>query len=1027
MVECPTCGQDNVVEGRFCSGCGTELHAAAAEEVRKTVTVVFCDLVGSTALGERLDPESVRKVVGRYFDEARAAIERHGGTVEKFIGDAVMSVFGIPRLHEDDALRAVRAAVELRNAITTLGDELEDELGGRLEARIGVATGEVVAGDHSSGQAFVTGDVVNLAARLEQAAAAGEVLIAVPTHEVVEDAVLAEETAPLTLKGKTEPVRAWRLLSLRSGRPEIRPIGSSFVGRDREMAALSDALERAMAGRSCQLCTVVAPPGIGKSRLADEFSAAIAGKANVVVGRCLPYGDGITYWPLAEVMRQVAGEGTRLEELLGKDEDSELAAERIGGAIGTEEPSGAPEEIFWAFRKLFEALARARPLVVVLDELQWAEPTLLDLVEYVHTFTADAPMLVLCLTRPELVDERPSWVAPRRAASVVTLEPLEAEQSSALAERLATARGLPREDVARVVAAAEGNPLFLEQLLAHRARDRGGALAIPPTIHALLAARIDRLTGDERAVILRAAVEGRTFHRGALVELLPQHARAALGARLISLVRQELIQPDRSLFPGDDAFRFGHSLIHDAVYEAAPKELRAEAHERFADWLERRAGAHVLQYEEILGYHLEQAYRLRAELRHPDVMLAHRAAERLAAAGERALARGDVPASINLLERAVALAEVSPAALYALGIGRREAGDLEGADGALSDAIERAEEVGDRGVATRAALDRLTVRELAGRGESRDISAATEEAIPILEGLRDEAGLAKAWLTLAAAAPGMAAAERAAERAFAHARRAHDARDKDASLFARLSAALYGERPVEEVKQLCLQLLEEARGPFAEVGTLEILGALKLRSGEALEGRELYERADRLYRELGMKHRAAVNWQCWGRSELAVGNPDLAESAFRKSVDEFSEMGDRWFEGAVLAHLAHALCDQGRYDEADSVLDRCYELPAASGCLAPSARARVLAAAAETEDALKFASDALDRARQQDWPEGRAQVLVSLAEVLHRAGRLAEETAALQEALELYQRKGIAPAAERVRAQLEGLGVVAAP
>jgi len=1018
VTECPSCGRENADDARFCSGCGQDLAAVAAEEVRKTVTIVFCDLVGSTALGERLDPESVRRAVGRYFDEARVAIERHGGTVEKFIGDAVMSVFGIPRLHEDDALRAVRAAAELRDAVTRLGDELGAELGIRIEARIGVATGEVVAGDHSAGHAFVTGDVVNVAARLEQAAGAGEVFVSERTHALVRDAVRAEPVGPLKLKGKSMRIAAWRLIEVKDRLAAVsRAVDSPFVGRERELEALSTALERAVESRSCQLCTLVGAPGVGKSRIADEFTAAVSAHGyRVVVGRCLPYGDGITFWPLTEIVEAVSGE-KRILDVLGDDEDATLVAERVAGAIGTAEPSGAPEEIFWAFRKLFESIAREQPLIAVVDELQWAEPTLLDLLEYLVTFAANEPILLLCLTRPELFDERPSWAAPRRDATVVTLEPLAERESTTLVRALGATHGVPDADLDRILATAEGNPLFLEQLLAYRAGGEDGDFAVPPTIQALLAARVDRLDAEERAVILRAAVEGKTFHRGAVTDLLPERARPMLGARLISLVRQELIRAGRSQFSGDDGFHFGHSLIHNAAYEAAPKELRADVHERYAEWLEQRAGQSVLQYEEIIGYHLEQAHRFRVELGRDDMTLATRASSRLGAAGERALARGDVPAAVNLLGRAVALSHAAGGAaaelLYALGIARNEAGDLVSADEAFSDAIARAERAGDSNLAIRATLERVGLRVLTGRATGEEVRAEVERAIPVLEQFCDEAGLARAWLRLADSSDTFAEWETVAQQALLHARRARRAREEEDALFARLGGALYGERPIAEVTQLCENLLADAHGPLAEVGSIEILAALKVRAGELAEGRELYRRADQLYRELGMRHREAVNWQCWGRSELATGHFDLAETAFRESVDAFEQMRDSWSVNEVRAHLAHALCAQGRFDEADAVLEGC------SGSLATSARARVLAAHGDVDGALAFAHEALAASSPVDWLEGRAQVLVSLAEVFRAADRPAEEAAALRDALALYERKRIKPAVERVRLRLE--------
>ena len=1030
MAECPSCGRENANDARFCSGCGTELVLPRLEEVRKTVTVVFCDLVGSTSFGELLDPESVRRAIGRYFDEARVAIERHGGTVEKFIGDAVMSVFGIPQLHEDDALRAVRAAAELRDAVTALGDELEGELGVRMEARIGVATGEVVAGDTSSGQAFVTGDVVNVAARLEHAAGPGDVLIADRTRELVGEAVRAEPTSPLELKGKSAPVGAWRLLELTDKPAVTRGIDSPFVGREHELEVLSGALARAVESRSCQLCTVVGPPGIGKSRIAEEFMRAAEDDCRVVFGRCLPYGEGITYWPLAEIVQDLGGEGI-VRDILRDDENAALVAERIFGTVGTTEPSGAPEETFWAFRKLFEALAGERPLIAVVDELQWAEPTLLDLLEYLLTFAADEPILLLCMTRPELFDDRPSWAAPRRGATVIALEPLGEAESATLVETLAAARGVAEAELPRIVEAAEGNPLFLEQLLAYRAGGGEGKAAVPPTIQALLAARIDRLEAEERAVLVRAAVEGRIFHRGAVAELLPERARPMLGARLISLVRQELIRPDRSQFPGDDGFRFGHTLIQEAAYEAASKELRADAHERFAGWLEMQAGDRVIQYEEILGYHLEQAHRYRAELGRADAVLASRAAMRLSRSGRRALDRGDIPAAVNLLERSLALdPAASPEVLYCLGVTRLEGGDFNGADEALSAAIASAHDAGDLRVATRAELERLGLHTLTGQATEDDVRTEGERAVAVLERLGDEAGLAKVWLQIAAAAEGLAEQERAAEQACLHAGRAGRARDEEEGVFMRTSAALYGARPIPEVTELCRSLLAETNGPMAGVGLLEIMAALHLRSGEPTEGRELYRHVDQLYRELGMKLREAINCQCWGRSEVMAGDFAKAEARFRDSVVRFEEIGEHFFLSFVLAFLAHALCAQGRYDEAASALERAESVAQPEDrwfeTIRASADARLLAVRGETEASLARGREALAAAAEVDSPEIHAQALISVAEVLRRADRSSEEAATLREALDLYERKGITPAAERVRARLEELGALSA-
>ena len=587
---CSRCGHENPDGARFCNACAALLSTAPQGQVRKTVTVLFCDLVGSTSLGDRADPEVVRELLGGYHVELRTILDRHGGTVEKFAGDAAMAVFGIPQVHEDDALRAVRAAVEIRAAVMRLG----------LQARIGVDTGAVVAGE---GETLVTGDAINVAARLEQAASPGEILLGERTKALVGNAVRTDELQPLQLKGKSDPVPTYRLLETLPDVPVFsRAIGTPFVGRELELGVLERALADATAQRSPQLATIVGPPGIGKSRLARELIQH--SKARVLVGRCLSYGEGITYWPLAEVVSQVGD----LRTALGDDPDSELAASRIAAAVGTAETPASPEDIAWGLRKLLEALAREQPLIVVLDDLQWAEPTLLDFIEYVSTFAQDAPLLLLCIARPELFELRPAWTTPKPNLVSLMLEPLAQQQTETLVDEL---RDLPAEIKARIVEAAEGNPLFVEQLVAMQAENGGGVLEIPPTIQALLAARIDRLEPEERAVIECASVEGRWFHRGSVVELLPEQARGGVGGHLMMLVRKELIRSDRAMIPGEDRFRFAHILIRDAAYDSLPKRLRTDLHERYAGWLEARLGEDAPR--EIVGYHLEQAYRYRVE------------------------------------------------------------------------------------------------------------------------------------------------------------------------------------------------------------------------------------------------------------------------------------------------------------------------------------------------------------------------------------------------------------------------------
>ena len=561
---------------------------------RKTVTVVFTDLAGSTALGERLDPETLRGVMSRYFATAQAAMERHGGTVEKFIGDAVMAVFGVPTLREDDAVRAIRAVVELSDALERLNAELDREHGIRIAIRTGVNTGEVVVGgvDSATDQRLATGDAVNVAARLEQGAAPGDVLLGANTYSIVAENVVAEAVAPVDAKGKSEPLAAWRLVAVRPDVPAFaRSIGTPFVGRSRELAVLSEAFEKAIKAKTCELATILGTPGIGKSRLVRELVGSLETRARILVGRCVAYGDGISYLPLGEVVREVAGEDSEpeLARLLSEVERGDVAARLISGAVSGDSSAGSPEETAWAFRRLFETIASVRPLVLVVDDIHWAEPTMLDLLEYVVGASSTAPILIVCTARADLLETRPSWTAQQHAG-LVTLEPLDDAASQSLVDELLREHDLPARLRERVLVSAEGNPLFAEQMLAMLADDPDASEeAVPATITALLAARIDRLEPGERTVLQRASVEGRLFHRGSVAGLVPPDEASGLGSILLALARKEFIRPDRSLFAGDDGFRFNHVLIRDVAYSSIPKELRAELHARLASWLEGHA------------------------------------------------------------------------------------------------------------------------------------------------------------------------------------------------------------------------------------------------------------------------------------------------------------------------------------------------------------------------------------------------------------------------------------------------------
>lgn len=477
MRMCPSCGTENLDAARFCMACASPLapDQLTAGEVRKTVTVLFADVTGSTSLGEQLDPESTRRIMRRYFDAMSAVLEKHGGTVEKFIGDAVMAVFGIPMLHEDDALRAVRAGLEMRAALDVLNGELERDHGITIQMRIGIDTGEVVAGDASTAQTMVTGDAVNVAARLEQNAKPGEILIGETTTRLVRDAVKAEQVDPLELKGKSEAVRAHRLLDIVND-PELitRRLHSPMVGRSRELMLLTLGLERAVEQDTCHLATVMGAAGVGKSRLVNEFLESARLNARVLTGRCLPYGEGITYWPVIQAVKEAAGitenEATsdataKLSALLGDEDGADLIVRRVGQVIGLVGGNAVPEETFWAIRRFFEAIAKRQPLVLLFDDIHWAAPTFFELMENLTDLARDAALLVLCLGRQELLDVRPGWGGGKLNSTSILLEPLTERQCEQLIGNLLGRAELSEDMRRRIAEAAEGNPLFVEEML----------------------------------------------------------------------------------------------------------------------------------------------------------------------------------------------------------------------------------------------------------------------------------------------------------------------------------------------------------------------------------------------------------------------------------------------------------------------------------------------------------------------------------------------------------------------------------
>ena len=1034
----------------------------APRGARKIVTVVFCDVEGSTALAERLDPESVREVMSGFYRAMRTVLERYGGTVEKFIGDAVMAVFGVPLLHEDDAFRAVRAAQAMREAIEGLNVDLDRRYRVRLRTRIGVNTGEVVVGDAATGQSLVVGDAVNLAARLEQAAAADEILLGPATHALVRDHVVTDPTEPLELKGLADPLVAHRVVAIGEGpdAPGARP-DPPLVGREHELAALRTAFDRAVRERSCELVTVLGSAGVGKSRLAKEFLPSTEPAALIARARCLPYGDGITFWPVAELVKQLSGirddEGRdeaveRIDRSLAGCEDAALVGERVAAVTGFTTSAAGLQETFWAIRRFLEWSGRDRPLVLILDDLQWAEPTFLDLIEYLAGWSRSAAMVLLCLGRPDLMDLRPTWGSGVANATVLPLGPLGEFESALLVSALLGGASLDDRMFARIAESAGGNPLFLEEMLRMLEddglvrRDGTGLVAdaeldlvrVPDSIHALLSARLDRLSQEERLVIRSASVVGKVFWWGAVEQLAPEPKRAQVGSALQTLVRKDLIRPEPSTFAGEDAFRFHHILIQEAAYRSTPKEVRADLHEAFAVWVEGVAGDRAGEVEEVIGYHLEQAYRYRSELAPVNELerdLAARAGVRLSSAGIRAFERRDIPAAADLLGRATTLLpDDHPsrgAALLAFGEVLEEAGDLGAAEHALAEAQEHAAAVGDRVTEANASILRLFLLEMTDpKHPTVDALAEVERLISTLEELGDELGLARAWLLVGNLHWNQArygAADDALARAIDHARRAGASREEADALGRYTGSGTYGPATAEEIERRCDEVLGRSAGTGYEAPALRALAWVRAMQGRFGEARELVQRSRAIFEDLGLRLRATFVTETAGGIELLAGDAIAAEREYRIGYDAAVEMGEQGFLSTIAAALANALVAQARFEEAEELVVAS-ELAGAEDdvstqVLGRAARARVLGSRGLGEEAERLARDAVALSEETDDLNMRGDTYVNLAEVLATAGDRGGAGTALASALELYLAKGNVAAAANTRERLAVLAL----
>jgi class 3 adenylate cyclase/tetratricopeptide (TPR) repeat protein len=975
---CAVCGYPAAEAFKFCPECGAAAAARTSEQ-RKVVTVLFCDVVGSTALGESTDPEAVRTLLARYFERMKATVERHGGTVEKFIGDAVMAVFGVPAAHEDDALRACRAAVEMRGALP----ELE------LEGRIGVATGEVVTGTE---ERLATGDAVNVAARLQQAAQPGEALVGEGTLALVGGSIDVEAVEPLALKGKAEPVRAFLLRAVHDAvepRPEAR-----FVGRERELAAIHAAWERARAERRCELVTIVGEAGVGKSRLVAEALSSF--EARVVQGRCLPYGEGITYWPVVEILKQ-----------LDAKPSDETATAAIGSLLGATDVATSAEEIAWAVRKLLEEQA---PLIAVFDDIQWGEETFLDLLEHVALLSSGAPILLLAMARPELTERRAEWPVMLR------LEPLGAEEAQELIPQ-GISGGL-RAEIAR---AAGGNPLFVEEMVAV-AGDAAGEVVVPPTLQALLATRLDQLDSAEREVLERGAVEGEVFHRGSVQALTDEQGQVT--PRLASLVRKGLIRPQKPQLADEDGFRFRHLLIRDAAYAGLPKTTRAELHERFAFWLEQN-GAELVELDELLGFHLEQSFRYRADLDLPrDDGLATAARRSLTAGGRRAARRQDYGAAASLLERAAGLLSESQVDLAletelsdVLFWSARQDEALRRADALAAKASAAGDRVGEL-------CGRLQRAVLLGNVEPENLASLVEEALPVFERAGDDLALYIGYTAsgqVSSLRGWLDASLRAYERAFTHAERAGH---EPSSMLGVLAWCRFsGSTPVSELLAW-LDEIEPRAGRDQFLRAYRGWSLARLGRFEEARGILAEARAEQLERGGGILLANLLSFESVG-IELLAGDPAAAAEFAAEGFRLHAESGQQAFLAPASAIMAQAAYALDQLEDAEAWAARAAELAASddrrTGALWRGVRAKVLARRGEHAEAQRLAHEAVTMIADSDLLDPQGDAYANLGEVLQLTGKPDEAAAALEQALARYEQKGNVVMAERVRSRLAEL------
>ena len=990
---------------------------------RWPVTVLCVALQVTPSSGVALDPEAHGVVTEHMVLSLTAVLERHGGKLAASDSEHLMGIFGVVTLHEDDALRAVRASLEAREALTTEAATLPRQYRANLEYRFGLATGEALVG--GPGPLGFAGDVGAQAVRLADAAGPGQIFISYQTRQLAAGAIETDGPGP----------DRFLLRSAHAGRrPLAVRLDAPLVGRGEEVRRLEAAYTQAARERVTMAVTVIGEAGLGKTRLVQEFAGRLGREAHVLTGRCLPYGEGITFWPLQEVVRQ-AGSGDdsaeRIKALLAGEADATAIAEQLHRALGPgSRGRTAAAEIFWAARRLLETLARRRPVLAIFEDVHWAEPTFLDLVESLALAPGRSPIVVVSIGRPELLDQRPAWAAEADRSVCIQLAPLGQGSATALLGSLSASQRIPPSTRARLIDTAGGNPLYLEQLAVSLSEQGGSDIrsALPPTIAALLSARLQRLGPGASSVLVRAAIVGKVFGEGEIRGLLPAEACAPLGRNLQTLITKGLVQRGPPGSGPYEEYSFRHILIQEAAYRSVPKSLRAELHHSYADWLETTASDPFPARSELIGYHLEQSVRYRTELRPADpesVALSFRAAAHLETAGVAAHDRGDDVAAVNLLDRAAVLLPGDDPALgrlyTSLGTALIEAGQLEKARVTLDEAQRITAAHGDERQHARARVEALLLYLRMSPDEAEmEIARAFPELRREFEASQDDLGICRT-LQLEAALhwnrSRSGPAENAWLRAAGYARKVHDRRQLADIVSWLASAALWGPTPAPEGIRRCKDYLDEiGNHPQGKAEILLNLAGLYAMQDDFAAAQATLDSAKSLLETLGPTM-TAIMLQPAALIAMLADDPATAEMYLRLEYDSLSSMGERRFLATTAATLARAIAAQGpgRHDEAIRLIAVSREAAADEDLSAQAfgrgLYARILADRGRYREAEELARSAAALAAQTDFLSDHADILLELSHVLAAAGQVAEAHLAATQALDLYQRKGNLPGA----------------